>query len=265
MGDESDVFVVGDVHGQLEKLVVLLREAELIGPDLAWRGADSTLWLMGDLVDRGPDGIGVIELAMRLQREAAAAGGPVGVLFGNHDGLLIAASRFGATPISDPGSTFLSEWQFNGGEARDLERLTPEHVCWLTALPAMAHVGEHLLVHADALFYAGYGRTIDDVNRAFAAILQSGDPVRWDRLLSEFSEHRAFIDGEAGAACAAAFLDWFGGRQIVHGHSPISTITREPPSEVHQALVYADGLCVDVDGGMYRGGPGFVYRLPPLP
>jgi len=26
--------------------------------------------------------------------------------------------------------------------------------------------------------------------------------------------------------------------------------------------VYAGGLCVNVDSGMYLGGPGFVYRLP---
>ncbi len=27
-------------------------------------------------------------------------------------------------------------------------------------------------------------------------------------------------------------------------------------------FIYANGLCVNVDGGMYLGGPGFVYRLP---
>jgi hypothetical protein len=80
--------------------------------------------------------------------------------------------------------------------------------------------------------------------------------------MEEFTEHRAYIDGELGMARAAAFLELFGGRQIVHGHSPISSITRQPPSEIREALVYAGGLCVDVDGGMYRGGPGFVYRLP---
>jgi hypothetical protein len=259
----SVVHVVGDVHGQLEKLVALLREAELIGADWSWHGADSTLWLMGDLVDRGPDGIAVVELAMRLQREAAQAGGRLGVLFGNHDGLLVAAARFGEIPGTGPAGTFLAEWQANGGEARDLEGLRPEHICWLTNLPAMACEGDHLLVHADALFYSAYGRTVEEVNQAFTAVVQSDDPLQWDRLLDEFSEHRAFI-GSSGEELAAAFLRLFGGCQIVHGHSPISSITRQPPSEIREALVYANGLCVDVDGGMYRGGAGFVYRLPSL-
>jgi hypothetical protein len=217
---------------------------------------------MGDLVDRGPDGIATIELAMRLQRQAAAAGGRVGVLFGNHDGLLVGTARFDDLPLAYPGWTFRSAWLHNGGEIADLERLTPEHVRWLTSLPAMTRIGDILLVHADALFYLDYGKSIDEVNRTFAALLHSDDADRWDRLMGEFSEHRAFVDGAAGAERAAAILHQFGGRQIVHGHSPISTITRQPPETVREALVYADGLCVDVDGGMYRGGPGFVYRLP---
>jgi hypothetical protein len=45
---------------------------------------------------------------------------------------------------------------------------------------------------------------------------------------------------------------------LIHGHTPINKITGEPATE---ALVYAGGLCVNVDGGLYRGGEGFVYQL----
>jgi hypothetical protein len=257
----SVAYVIGDIHGQLEKLAVLLRDAGLIGRDWAWRGGENTLWLLGDFVDRGPDGLAVIELAMRLQREAALAGGRVGALFGNHDGLLLSAYRFRDRPNANPAGTFLAAWQRNGGEPCDLDRLTPEHVAWLSALPAMARQGDHLLIHADALLYARYGRSIDEVNRAFAAILQTEDPIRWDLLLEGFSEHRAFIDGVRGAARAEAILQRFGGRQIVHGHSPISSTLRIPAVEVREPLIYAGGLCVNVDGGMCQGGPGFVCRL----
>jgi len=37
-----------------------------------------------------------------------------------------------------------------------------------------------------------------------------------------------------------------------------------PDDQVTEPLVYAGGLCVNVDGGMYRGGPGFVYRAEPI-
>ena len=127
----------------------------------------------------------------------------------------------------------------------------------------MARVGDYLLVHADSTIYSSYGATIAEVNRAFKALLHTGDVPDWDRLLEQFSHRKAFIDEDAeGRARAAEFLRDFGGRQIIHGHTPISFIRHCLPEEVTEPLVYADGLCVNVDSGMYLGGPGFVYRLP---
>ncbi len=55
-------------------------------------------------------------------------------------------------------------------------------------------------------------------------------------------------------------LATYGGGQIIHGHTPIMYMTKQPPDEIDAALVYNAGLCVNVDGGLYAGGPGFVYR-----
>lgn len=257
------VHVIGDVHGQLDKLRVLLRDAELVGKNDAWSGADSTLWLMGDLVDRGPDGIGAVELVMRLQEQALAAGGRVHVLLGNHDVVLLAAHRFGSRPIPGSDETFLAHWEESGGEAGDLERITGEHARWVNGLPAMAREGDHLLVHADALLYARFGQSIEQVNQAIGELLQSDDAAGWYRLLDEFSEHQAFVDAQTGADRAEGFLRCFGGRQIVHGHTPVTTMTGQPAEAVREPLLYAGDRCLDVDPGMYLGGPGFVYCLPP--
>jgi hypothetical protein len=260
------VHVIGDVHGELEKLRDLLRGAELIRKDKdeneIWCGGERTLWLMGDLVDHGPDGIGAVDLVMRLQHQAAMAGGRVQVLVGNHDMLLLAAHRFGTQPIPHSEGTFQEYWQESGGQETDLERITPDQVRWLSSLPAMAREGEHLLAHADALLYTGYGKSITQVNQSMTDVLQSDDIPSWDRLLDEFSEHRAFVDAATGAELAGAFLRHFGGRQLVHGHTPVTKLTGQPPEAVREPLLYAGGQCLDVDPGMYLGGPGFVYRLP---
>lgn len=251
--------VIGDIHGFPDVLRGLLRDAGLIGGDDAWAGADSTLWFMGDLVDHGHCGIEVIDLVMRLQREAARVGGHVDCLIGNHDALLLAARRFGTTPSSREGGNFLAAWRNDGGEPHDLERLTEEQVAWLERRPAMARLEDNLLVHADALLYERYGDSAEAVNQAVEGLLQGDDPAHWDRFLEAFGEHHAFLDSERGAARARAVLHDFGGRRIVHGHSPISKITGEPTAEVRGPLIYAGGLCVDVDGGIYLGGPGFIY------
>ncbi|HLL50345.1 MAG TPA: metallophosphoesterase family protein [Thermomicrobiales bacterium] len=258
----SAVNVIGDIHGQREKLIDLMRGAGLIDAHDAWSGAESTLWFMGDLVDHGPDGIGVVELVIQLQKQASQAGGRVQVLLGNHDVLLLAAHRFGTKPIPGLDETFQGHWEECGGQTGDLEQLTPDHVRWLSGLPAMARQGDHLLVHADALLYADHGQSIAEVNRALHELIQGDDAVRWHHLLDAFGEHRAFVDSSTGAAHAESFLALFGGQQIIHGHTPVTTMTGQPPEAVREPLLYASGRCLDVDPGLYLGGKGFVYRLP---
>ena len=257
----ATVFVIGDVHGEVDKLRDLLRDAGLIDGDGGWTGADSTLWFMGDLVDHGPDGIGAIELIMRLQRQADAVRGRIGVLLGNHDLLLLAGSRFGDERFPGETRTFRDVWEGSGGVSADLERLTPEQSTWLTELPAMVREGSHLLVHADARLYSRYGASIQDVNAAIAAVLHGDDSARWGRLLNEFGEHDAFVKHPRGTAEAERFLERFSGELIVHGHTPIAKMTGQPAETVREPLRYAGGLCLNVDAGMYLGGSGFVYRL----
>lgn len=245
------MFVVGDVHGHRERLEALLRGAGLVDAGGAWTGGGVEPWLIGDLFDRGPDGVGACELAMRLERGAEAASGRARCLLGNHDFLLLSAHVF--------GGPFRASWLRNGGVERDLARLEPRHVEWLCALPAIARMGDVLLAHADACFYERYGGSVEAVNAAIGLVLRGRDRDDWDRLLDEVSERHAF-DGPGGAAPAARFLSRYGGRLLVHGHTPITKVTGHPPEEVRSAHVYAAGLCANVDGGIYLGGPGFVHE-----
>jgi len=255
------MYVMGDIHGQIDKMRAVLIEAELIDPEDRWVGGAATLWFMGDYFDRGPDGIAAIDLIRSLQEQAEAAGGHVGALIGNHDVLILAAQRFGDRPSGGPGGTFLSSWRNNGGEESDLAQLTSERVAWLCALQAMALDGGRLLAHADATFYQAYGRSVAAVNDHFRAILRSNDARAWDQLLDYFSQRRAFQDRDLGPARVGRFLNLYGGRQLVHGHTPIAKLLGCPPEDVTQALIYAGGLAIDVDAGMYQGGPGFVTCL----
>ena len=256
------MYVIGDIHGQIDKATAALREAGLIDGSGRWAGGAATLWFMGDYFDRGPDGIAAINLVRRLQGEAAAVGGRVGALLGNHDVLILAAQRFGDAPSGGPGGTFLSSWRANGGEERDLAGLDDERLAWLRNLPAMARDGDWLLAHADATFYQVYGRSVDAVNRSLRAILRGDNASDWDLLLDYFSQRRAFQDVERGPARVARFLALYGGRRFVHGHTPIVKLNGRQPEDVTTAYVYAGGLAVNVDAGLYLGGPGFVTALP---
>jgi len=118
--DESDarreVLFVGDVQGCAAELRDLLQAA---GFD---RGRHQ-LALCGDLINRGPDSAGVLELTRRLDAVA---------VLGNHEVSLL-EGRSSAT---------LDQVRAQLGPALD------EWLGWLSALPTF-HVGDgHILVHA---------------------------------------------------------------------------------------------------------------------
>lgn len=253
-------FLIGDIHGQRDTVVRLLCDHHLMDADMRWSGGESTLCFLGDFVDRGPDGIGVIDIVMQLQADAKSVGGEVNALLGNHDILLLGAHRFGEQPTTGPGGTFITDWLQCGGNSDDLARLQPHHIQWLTKLPALARVGDTLLAHADAPFYTRYGNTIAAVNLAFHTVLMSDDARAWDQLLEDFSERLHFM-GDENAPILAQFLTTFDATNLIHGHTPIPYITKADPITVTTPLLYANGKCINVDGGMYMGGSGFVYQI----
>lgn len=261
MQTSPPTYVIGDVHGQLKKLVRLLRNARIIDDHQSWKAGEAALWFIGDLVDRGPDSIGVLDLVMRLQAEAAAAKGQVACLLGNHELMMLAAYHFGRRSTG-LGSSFISKWKQNGGSRKDLAHLTSRHLEWLARLPAMAVVDQWLLLHADAPLYLRYGQSVVEVNRAIGDVLRKSDALVWEELIEAFVRRGIFAGGESGEEIARRFLAAYGGQRLVHGHTPIHLFARGTSTTITAPLIYAGGQCVNVDGGMHLDGPGFIYQLP---
>ncbi|RDI95361.1 serine/threonine protein phosphatase [Meiothermus sp. QL-1] len=258
-------YVVGDVHGCLEALLRLLHQAGLVGPGGQWIGGAAELWFLGDYTDRGPDGVGVLELLMRLEEEAQQVGGAVHALLGNHDLILLAAYRFSQEKVPsllEAGEqvNFLELWRHVGGQPHDLERLEERHVRWLEARPALARVGETLLMHADSTFYLELGERLEEVNQNLQALLRSTQVEAWDALIGLFSTRFAFVRG--GVPLTKEFLRLLSAERLVHGHTPIYTLLGCPPQAVREPLTYNQGLCHNVDPALWKGGPGFVWSLP---
>lgn len=81
------VVAIADVHGDATTFRTVLRQAGIIDDQGRWSGGQTTLVQTGDYVDRGTEVRAVLDLLMSLQAEAAAAGGNVIVLLGNHEAL----------------------------------------------------------------------------------------------------------------------------------------------------------------------------------
>jgi hypothetical protein len=79
------IVAVSDIHGAYGALVATLQKADVIDKKLAWVGGKTHFVITGDLLDRGPESRRVMDLIMRLEREAILAGGRVHQLLGNHE------------------------------------------------------------------------------------------------------------------------------------------------------------------------------------
>ncbi|RPI97945.1 MAG: hypothetical protein EHM31_12665, partial [Candidatus Aminicenantes bacterium] len=81
------VVAVADLHGDYDRFVFILAHPQvgLIDDELRWTGGKTHLVQLGDVVDRGPRAREILDLLMRLEKEAAAAGGMVHMLLGNHE------------------------------------------------------------------------------------------------------------------------------------------------------------------------------------
>ena len=87
--DVERVVAIADIHGAYDAWGETRQNADVLGADLGWVGEKSHLVIVGDILDRGPKSRAAMDLLMRLEGEAEAAGGRVHVVIGNHESMLL--------------------------------------------------------------------------------------------------------------------------------------------------------------------------------
>ncbi len=89
------VVAISDIHGAFGAMVRTLQQANVLDERRAWAGGTTHLVIVGDILDRGPGSRQSMDLLMKLEDEAAAAGGRVHVVVGNHEAMnLIGDMRY---------------------------------------------------------------------------------------------------------------------------------------------------------------------------
>jgi Calcineurin-like phosphoesterase len=167
------VIAFADVHGAYDDLVRLLKAVGVVDGELRWAGGRAHLVSTGDLLDRGKDSRKVMDLLMRLQGEAAAAGGQVHVTLGNHEAMNllghvrdVAPGELEAYSAEEPPGVrerMRTEWiarngpdsgakfdaRFPVGYFGHRVALAPDGVYgrWLHALPVAIMIDDTLFMH----------------------------------------------------------------------------------------------------------------------
>lgn len=138
--------IIGDVHGQWERLEALLRHLGYTERAGAWRCTDRTAIFVGDLIDTGPNQREVLR-AVRSMVEAGSAR----VVLGNHEFNAVSwATRHPDTGAACRPDTPKNRAQHEAFLAQIGEG-SAEHrtwVDWFMTLPMWLDLGELRVVHA---------------------------------------------------------------------------------------------------------------------
>jgi hypothetical protein len=92
------IVVVGDLHGDYENFVKILKGTRVVDGDLHWAAGNIHFVQTGDIMDRGEDARKIFDLLIRLEKEAEEAGGMVHVLLGNHEEMNLTGIVFSSNP-----------------------------------------------------------------------------------------------------------------------------------------------------------------------
>ncbi|KAI9772620.1 MAG: hypothetical protein M1840_000214 [Geoglossum simile] len=226
--------VVGDVHGCKEELLRLLKK-------VSFNTKSDHLILAGDIVRKGPDSIGVIELARELGASCVR---------GNHeDRVLLAYRDLFANhlplpgPMEDPHAEDddLDEESFSHGDYKDrklAKQLNDQQAKWLRGCPLILRVGEIEGMGEVVVVHAGLVPGVE---------LENQDPFNIMNMRTIDRKTLVPSDGRSGVAWAKLWKIYQKGlpskdrTTVIYGHDSHRGLSIEP---------YSKGI----DTGCVRGG-----------
>lgn len=211
--EHTQLFAIGDVHGQAEALAAALDAIAGI-PRAANR---RRLVFLGDIVDRGPHSLDAIKLTMSAADRADAD--DVVLLPGNHELMLLDALEH---PMK-----FMGDWLDNGGETLIAEAgrtapirlledfaslarsiISPDFLTSIQDAPSHVLSGNLLLVHAGLA-------PSEDAQTFLRASGRAAHGTHWAWI------RRPFLGWRGGWGPDG---DWL----VVHGHTPAVTRPSAP-------------------------------------
>ena len=230
----DSLFVLGDVHGEFDTLVAVLRNAKVIDGRNQWSAGRAHLAVLGDMVDRGPDATRVLWFLYGLEPQAERAGGRLDVVLGNHEIMVM---------LADMRYTHAKEQAIAAAHGVRYDQMfNPRRSIlgsWLVSKPSLIRVNDALLAHGGASTdYLGYTlKQYDDslrtfvsedlferwVDTTYTSPRDSVSLARWtDFFMGERSVfwYRGYAQSDSVGPALDSVLTHFGAARHVVGHTP---------------------------------------------
>ncbi len=249
------VVAIGDVHGDGAAAWRALRLAGLVDDHQRWIGGRAVLVQTGDVLDRGDDERALLDGLARLQREAAAAGGRVVLLNGNHELMNVQGdfryvtpggfAAFADVPADDTVKRLPARAQGRAAAFRPGGLYAKQ----LAERPIVAQVGDSVFVHGGVLpQHVSYG--IERLNAEAAKWLKGEAPEpAWVRSPDSPVWTRDYCQAPSASDCVllARTLAALGAERLVVGH----TVQPKGIRSDCAARVW----CIDSGMAKHYGGP----------
>jgi hypothetical protein len=260
------VVAIGDIHGDVAAARSALRLAGLISQEGAWIGGSTVLVQTGDVLDRGGDEQAILDWFERLEAEAAAAGGAVYMLNGNHELMNVALDFRYVTPAG------FSDFEDAPGVGLRDPRLQSLPVKWrarasvflpggsyarrLAEQPVVLVIGDTVYCHGGVL--PRYADDIERMNRAVASWLVGLDDAGRSILEAEdgpvWSRHYGGDPSPADCELLNQALAKLGAERMVVGHTVQPAISAACAGKVWR---------IDVGMAAHYGGKPAALELGP--
>lgn len=156
-------YVVSDIHGHYDKLVQLLKEINFSDNDI--------LYILGDIIDRGPDIVKTVDLVMSKPN--------IKMILGNHEDMFL--NYWKSKSIWDE-----SLWYKNGGGFTDAEfsqlsqSKVEEYVRFFQSLPIEIEVTVN-----NKVYWLVHGNYVTEKERNYFNPLEYRSNIIWGRVKKE--------------------------------------------------------------------------------
>jgi hypothetical protein len=222
------IVAVSDIHGQYALLVRLLRANRVIDTQDRWALGTDTLVIAGDVFDRGPQVTEAFWLLYGLQQQAAAAGGAVHFVLGNHETMVLYDDLRYVNP------KYLRSAQLLGRSYPQLYAADSVIGQWLRTRPVLLQIGDTLFLHG-GISPEAVQMAVDPArtNAAYQASLGipkaevKADPATAPLYDGKTSPiwYRGYFDGRLDSQGVQAVLDRLQLKRIVVGHTSMPHVS----------------------------------------
>lgn len=218
------IAALSDVHGQYDLFIEILRNNGIIDSQNQWAYGEGHFVIVGDIFDRGDKVQECLWFVYQLEQQAAAAGGKVHYLLGNHEVMVLTGDlRYIHDKYRITEQLFqMPYWQIFGPES--------ELGKWLRTKPVTMSINDVQFVHgglSPALAASKFA--VADINSAFTDKIIDAteeDSIYNDPRIKFLSKSQGpiwyrgyFRDDNFTEAQLDVVLEYYGVNKIVVGHT----------------------------------------------